>query len=58
MKTFEVKIREVHYTIVKVEAEDETSAREMAQNLLQDGTLDDAQYDYTLDSDEWSVWEA
>jgi len=63
MKTYYVKVAEVYTTEIKVEAEDENEAREIAEECLnagenQDGSeLEDGTYDYTIDSDEWVVYQ-
>ena len=61
---YEVKVLEVFSYIVKVEAESEQEARAAAEKLVWHGNypdgedLPEAEYDYTLDRDEWRVWEA
>jgi hypothetical protein len=57
MKTFEVGVREVFITIVKVQAEDAHDARQKAQDLLMEEDVNESEYDYTLGWDEWPVWD-
>ena len=64
MKTFYVKVSEVYTTDIKVQAKDEDDAREKAVKCLSDGCeyhsntpLETAQYDYTLDKEDWVVYE-
>jgi hypothetical protein len=57
MKTFEVGVREVFVTIVKVEAEDAHDARQKAQDFLMEEDVNESEYDYTLGWDEWPVWD-
>ncbi len=57
MKTFEVGVREVFVTIVKVQAEDAHDARQKAQDLLMEEDVNESEYDYTLGWDEWPVWD-
>ena len=60
---YQVKVQEVYSTIIDVEAEDEQEAQAKAEELLAAGCYEDnsdfpdAAYDYTLDRDEWPVWE-
>ena len=63
MTKYQVEIKEVHTRIINVEAESEQDAQVKAEEVLdcgvnQDGTdLDEsAEYDYTLERDEWNVW--
>ena len=61
---YEVKVLEVFSYVVKVEAESEQAAQAQAEELVAAGCypngedIPDAVYDYTLDRDEWRVWEA
>ena len=64
MTKFFVKIKEVHTQVIEVEAESEQEAQAAAEEVLtngvnQDGTdlPDAAVYEYTLDRDEWNVWQ-
>ena len=64
MPKYQVKILEVHATIVEVDADNEQDAQGKAEDLLSVGCypsgqdLPEGTYDYTLERDEWPVWEA
>jgi hypothetical protein len=51
-----VKVREVHYIIIPVEASSEEEAKQLAGDKLHEAG-DDLVYDYTMDPEEWDVWE-
>jgi hypothetical protein len=59
-----VKILEVYQTTITVDTDDDAIARSMAEDILAKGKMPDGtelpkgEYDYTLESDEWPVWEA
>lgn len=57
MKNYQVKICEVYSTIVDVEAENEDEARQRANERLENDDLGEGEYDYTLEPEEWQVWE-
>lgn len=61
MKKFYVKVTEAYTYDLAVMAENEDDARRKAEECInndeqEDGTpLPESQYDYTIDSDDWSV---
>jgi hypothetical protein len=58
MKKYQVKVFEVHSCIIDVEAEDEQAAINVAEEMLCMGDEVVTKYEYTLDIDDWKVWEA
>lgn len=52
---FLVTTREVHKQVIEIEAEDERQAVERVLEGEGDFEEHEAEYDYTLDSDEWTV---
>lgn len=63
MKKYQVKIYEVYATILDVAANTEEEAKQEANRQLSNGItperkpIPSGQYDYTLEMDEWKVWE-
>ena len=61
---YEVEVLEVFSYVVAVEAESEREAQVKAEELVSEGYYPDgtelpqAEYDYSLNCDEWKVWEA
>lgn len=65
MPIFQVKVKEVHTQIITVEADDAVSARTVAETVVESGIQqdgsnlpDETSYAFTLEKDEWDVWEA
>lgn len=60
---YQVKVAEVYTTVIDVEAESEQEAQAKAEELLAIGCypngeeFEEVKYDYTLDRDQWVVWE-
>ena len=56
---YNVNIREIHVSIVEVEAKNPADAIEKAKAVIEDG-VDDlfTEYSHTLDEDTWTVEEA
>lgn len=56
---YNVNIREIHVSIVEVEAKNPADAIEKAKAAIEDG-VDDlfTEYSHTLDEDTWTVEEA
>ena len=57
MNSYQVKVHEVHSTIVDVVAENEEDAKIQAQLKLCSDNLQ-LEYSYTMAPEEWKVWEA
>lgn len=53
--TFLVTMREVHKQVIEIEADDEAQAVERVLDGEGDSEKHQSEYDYTLDSDEWTV---
>jgi hypothetical protein len=60
---YTVKAYEVYSVDIDVEAEDVDDARQKAEDILSAGEYENGQvlsesvYDFTMDSDDWTVWE-
>ena len=64
MPKFFVKVKEVHTQVIEVDVADGKSAREAANAVLESGIQqdgselpDNTEYSFTLDPDEWDVWQ-
>lgn len=64
MPKFFVKVKEVHTQVIEVEAPDAASARPAANAVLESGIQqdgselpDNTEYSFTLEPDEWDVWQ-
>lgn len=59
MKKYRIRIPEVHYTTLELEADSEEAAREEANKAIEAGLFDqyNMEYSHTLDVDEWPVTE-
>ena len=55
MKKFTVTIKEVYTVGVEVEADCPDHARSLAETLLENGSLPDTTYQYTMPKFEWRV---
>lgn len=56
MKRFKVRVREVHYYDIEVEAETPNQARQVAYEIDRDAKrLPELRYEYTMDVEKWRV---
>lgn len=56
MANFTVRVQEVHYVDVIVEAPNAVEAKKKVNAMLEDGSdLPEPEYGFTMDSDEWLV---
>jgi len=57
MPNYSVKVYEVYSYVIEIGAASEEEAKERVNELIETADYEADTYEYTLDPDEWFVWE-